>query len=86
MVSPRIATPGTVRVGFSSTRSVTGPLTFNDPGQELRSPQKLFAFRGLFGGRARTRTVDPLIKSQLLYQLSYAPAWGAAAKPQEAGF
>jgi hypothetical protein len=26
------------------------------------------------GGRTRTRTVDPLIKSQLLYQLSYAPA------------
>ena len=26
------------------------------------------------GGRTRTRTLDPLIKSQLLYQLSYAPA------------
>ena len=25
-----------------------------------------------FGGRAGTRTLDPLIKSQLLYQLSYA--------------
>ena len=25
------------------------------------------------GGWARTRTVDPLIKSQLLYQLSYTP-------------
>ena len=25
------------------------------------------------GGRTRTRTVDPLIKSQLLCQLSYAP-------------
>jgi hypothetical protein len=25
------------------------------------------------GGCARTRTVDPLIKSQLLYQLSYTP-------------
>ncbi len=24
------------------------------------------------GGRTRTRTLDPLIKSQLLYQLSYA--------------
>src|SRR5262249_19472542 len=28
---------------------------------------------GKFGGRTRTRTLDPLIKSQLLYQLSYAP-------------
>ena len=26
------------------------------------------------GGRTRARTWDPLIKSQLLYQLSYAPA------------
>jgi hypothetical protein len=25
------------------------------------------------GGRSRIRTYDPLIKSQLLYQLSYAP-------------
>jgi hypothetical protein len=28
---------------------------------------------GTNGGRTRTRTWDPLIKSQLLYQLSYAP-------------
>src|SRR5271165_747736 len=28
-----------------------------------------------FGGRTRIRTLDPLIKSQLLYQLSYAPAY-----------
>jgi hypothetical protein len=28
----------------------------------------------MIGGRSRTRTCDPLIKSQLLYQLSYAPA------------
>src|SRR5437016_5443589 len=27
----------------------------------------------LLGGRTRARTWDPLIKSQLLYQLSYAP-------------
>ena len=30
------------------------------------------------GGRSRTRTCDPLIKSQLLYQLSYAPPDGEA--------
>ena len=29
------------------------------------------------GGCSRTRTCDPLIKSQLLYQLSYAPTAGA---------
>ena len=28
----------------------------------------------MIGGRSRIRTYDPLIKSQLLYQLSYAPA------------
>ena len=33
----------------------------------------LFQLLGLIGGRSRTRTCDPLIKSQLLYQLSYAP-------------
>ena len=27
----------------------------------------------IYGGRAEARTPDPLIKSQLLYQLSYAP-------------
>src|SRR6266516_389176 len=36
--------------------------------------------RGLAGGRTRTRTLDPLIKSQLLYQLSYAPGPGNPAK------
>ena len=30
------------------------------------------------GGRTRARTWDPLIKSQLLYQLSYAPEMPAA--------
>jgi hypothetical protein len=30
-------------------------------------------FKGLRGERDRIRTCDPLIKSQLLYQLSYAP-------------
>jgi hypothetical protein len=30
------------------------------------------------GGRSRTRTYGPLIKSQLLYQLSYAPAGPSA--------
>src|SRR2546421_7290534 len=33
---------------------------------------------GKAGGCTRTRTLDPLIKSQLLYQLSYAPAAGGA--------
>ena len=31
-----------------------------------------FRDRLFHGGRAGTRTLDPLIKSQLLYQLSYA--------------
>ena len=37
------------------------------------------------GGRSRARTYDPLIKSQLLYQLSYAPIEIAGAwLPREA--
>ncbi len=32
----------------------------------------------IYGGCSRTRTYGPLIKSQLLYQLSYAPAAGRA--------
>src|SRR5579875_1817168 len=32
--------------------------------------EKVFVFRGFFGGPSETRTPDPLIKSQLLYQLS----------------
>src|SRR5262249_43655393 len=43
--------------------------------QQLRA----FAAKSLiYGGRTRTRTWDPLIKSQLLYQLSYAPPRGKA--------
>jgi hypothetical protein len=33
--------------------------------------------RGLSGGRTRARTWDPMIKSHLLYQLSYAPGTGS---------
>ena len=33
------------------------------------------------GGRTRARTLDPLIKSQLLYQLSYAPIESFKAAP-----
>ena len=39
----------------------------------------IFAFDG---GRTRARTLDPLIKSQLLYQLSYAPIEIAGAGPR----
>ena len=38
--------------------------------QPKSNPAQVFDF---IGGRTRTRTWDPLIKSQLLYQLSYAP-------------
>ena len=36
-------------------------------------PSRSSRKRAKVGGRTRTRTLDPLIKSQLLYQLSYAP-------------
>ena len=36
--------------------------------------RKIQCFPEFNGGCSRARTYDPLIKSQLLYQLSYAPA------------
>jgi hypothetical protein len=41
---------------------------------------KAFGFAGEYGGRTRARTWDPLIKSQLLYQLSYAPGLPSAGE------
>ena len=41
-----------------------------DPEAAYRNP---LIGKGGFGGCTRTRTLDPLIKSQLLYHLSYAP-------------
>jgi hypothetical protein len=55
--------------------------------QTLRTPLSNsfhadYEFIERFGGCARARTVDPLIKSQLLYQLSYTPAaLGIPPKP-----
>ena len=53
----------------------------------------MIVFLGEFGGHTWVRTKDPLIKSQLLYQLSYASvslalvgtaekAWRIAARPR----
>jgi hypothetical protein len=39
---------------------------------------------GSDGGRSRARTYDPLIKSQLLYQLSYTPIRSGAMRPAKA--
>lgn len=43
------------------------------PGKCQVAFSEVFDFSGKHGGRTRARTWDPLIKSQLLYQLSYAP-------------
>ena len=40
----------------------------------------------MIGGRTRTRTWDPLIKSQLLYQLSYAPPEAPSSHPSCAAY
>ena len=48
---------------FCSVKVAEAPLKANVSGD----------FRELSGGCAQDRTVDPLIKSQLLYQLSYTP-------------
>jgi hypothetical protein len=38
------------------------------------------------GGRTRARTWDPMIKSHLLYQLSYAPGTGPESLHKKASF
>lgn len=66
---------------LKATRSVTTPVKGGQNPFRLQEPTKkapkgfkqVFDFKEKDGGRARARTVDPLIKSQLLYQLSYAP-------------
>src|SRR5260370_40822783 len=42
--------------------------------------------KGLGGGRTRARTWDPMIKSHLLYQLSYAPGTGPESLRKSASF
>src|SRR6202022_3809721 len=42
--------------------------------------------RRLDGGRTRARTGDPMIKSHLLYQLSYAPGTGPEGLRKRASF
>ena len=54
-------------------RKVNGPLSGSTTQRSFKA----------CGGRTRTRTLDPLIKSQLLYQLSYAP--GADKASAQAG-
>ena len=48
---------------------------FSNSYKRLATKEKATDFKVavLNGGRAETRTLGPLIKSQLLYQLSYAP-------------
>ena len=53
----------------------------DDRREPLSGPASLFAW-DFDGGRTRARTLDPLIKSQLLYQLSYAPIEIAGAGPR----
>jgi hypothetical protein len=48
----------------------TGTIRVVDAATSALTSEKVFAFRGFLGGPLETRTPDPLIKSQLLYQLS----------------
>jgi hypothetical protein len=54
-------------------RPVTRLHTRSDFVRKNRLPQFSLSAQFFDGGRTRARTLDPLIKSQLLYQLSYAP-------------
>ena len=69
---------------LKSSHGVRRPTIKNvarDPFCSRPSSREAIGKKGfLLGGRTRARTWDPLIKSQLLYQLSYAPgAWDRKA-------
>src|SRR3546814_16852082 len=68
------ARPASMRPSGSSDSSP--PATPRLPRERERRRHLSYSkVSGKNGGRTRTRTLDPLIKSQLLYQLSYAPPW-----------
>ena len=71
-------------VALSVTALNTVRMKFSLAGSIALSAIQLFIFKDIFGGRTRTRTWDPLIKSQLLYQLSYAPGSPMRARPANA--
>ena len=48
----------------------------NESATKPRNPLCHNESRGVLNSRGRTRTCDPLINSQLLYQLSYTGSWG----------
>jgi hypothetical protein len=56
------------------------------PGRFGQTPAKCLMLLGCDGGRTRARTWDPMIKSHLLYQLSYAPGTGPESLRKRASF
>ena len=48
--------------------------------RQLDKYEKTAEIRGFSGGDTGTRTLDPMIKSHLLYQLSYVPKTGPGNK------
>jgi len=65
------------------TRKVTRIRHINERG--TIGPLKNLVISEGYGGCSRIRTYDPLIKSQLLYQLSYAPVSTKRAQPDGEG-
>ena len=67
------------RTAVSGTRGgpkAKGPVSVTGPwAKGFGKPSK-------YGGCTRIRTLDPLIKSQLLYQLSYAPIFTGVSAVQ----
>jgi hypothetical protein len=65
-----------------TSRAVTPLIT---PTSRCKAAKLLFFNAKLenIGGRTRARTWDPMIKSHLLYQLSYAPGTGPEKPSQE---
>ncbi len=61
---------------------MSGPLRVRNlvsrPITQTKTPRKYIISKGLFGERGGTRTHGLLIKSQMLYRLSYALAFAGA--------
>jgi hypothetical protein len=70
-------------VATEATLPIRCLVTVRSPKGECDALYNLLILLPEFGGRTRIRTLDPLIKSQLLYQLSYAPGSPLAGSPQE---
>ncbi len=69
----RLIEPASANAAPRNIVGIGEPVGFESRFLDKKKAQKPQRFQGLIGERVGIRTRDPLIKSQMLYQLSYAP-------------